>query len=297
MAFKLAALSALIAPASTAWVVQSLPWPQTSHLFRQPDYRDYFSPMLPSTSPFAVFDYGLGARHLYSSPFSARSLFRPRQFSFSRQLDSLADTLDELKTTWKEHAEHVEARLLVRGLRAEQLKAEVSDGVLTVFSDGERKSVSRSLSLPFDVTDASKLTLALDKGVLTVKLPKALRAPAKAKTSLQIVAAEPSEEKKEPEALPTPTPTPTAVEEETLRALEKKFPQASASESGVKEPSDSDAAAPAAAAEPVPEQRDATGTLRKVIHTAIGATSMAADGKQAAKNNSEAAPAETVATA
>lgn len=303
MAAKLTALIALASPAAAVWMVQSpsalfYPEPHYNSFFR-PHYNSFF---LPSTSPFdSFFDRRIGARYQPAVPYT-NLLSRPRASDLSSALERLVGEVSALDglwredqltaPSWKEIDENVVAHLIVRGLKAEQLKAEVSDGVLTFSGSREcdacKSVVSRSLSLPFELTDTSKISLSLaSNGVLTVSVPKAARAPDKVATPLQVVAAEPVEKKTE--ALPSPSPE--AVEADTLRQLESKFPHAPApppetpSTDAEKKADDHEAAM---AAEPTVEQRSATQTLRKVVHTAIGATSMATTtgGDHEAKNSS-----------
>lgn len=218
------ALLSLLTPSAAVLVLPSF----GSDLVTSP-FGFYRQPTFwPSSIPF----------HDELSLFARPNLFRQlRHESLSSTLEQLARTLDDKQPTftkrWSDVGEHAEAKLQVRGLTADQLTAEVEDGVLTVRGESTcescRSVVSRSLPLPFDVSDAaSQIELHLDDGILTVRVPKTARVPQPTPTALRIIAAEPAaKEKKETEKdAALPSPSPAAVEADALKQLEEKFPSA-----------------------------------------------------------------------
>jgi len=306
------ALLSLLAPSSAVFLMRSPSFGAAYDLVANPFAHHYYQPsaLWPSVFQFHN-DFPL-----FTRPSLFDQLRRERQSLLSSTLQ-LANALEERlpvahEKIWREAEEHVETTLRVRGLSAEQLTAEVADGVLTVRGeracDGCRK-VSCSVPLPFEVTDAAsqvELNLAED-GQLTVRVPKTARVPQPTPTPLRITTAEPAAKETTKEAA-LPSPSPSAVEADTLKALEEKFPAAPA-------PTEAPSPVPPPAAKPAhgiegegttvdaaaTEPPSATQKLRRAVGTAIDASRLAAapSDAAAAKSNAsgEAAPAPVEASA
>jgi len=215
------ALLSLLAPASAVFVMRTPSFgPAYDLVTPYTQYYHWPSTFYHQPSAFRFHD----ELPIFSRP-SLFDQFRERQRLFSSTLEQLSNALEARlpKKTWKDADDHVETTLRVRGLSAEQLTAEVADGVLTVRGEG----ASCSLSLPFEVTDAAsqiELDLAAD-GQLTVRVPKAARVPQPTPTALRITAAAETAAKETKEEPARPL-SPEAVEADTLKKLEEKFPSA-----------------------------------------------------------------------